>query len=116
MARRLSAYAREPAGISSAAMIASSRLEAAHAPRLTVCVAASSASEGARAPSTVETTQVSSDSVRISRRPRRSAAAPKTMARSPPIRTAASAFPCAAVPAPNSSAANVIVCVSRVPW
>ena len=42
--------------------------------------------------------------------------APRPMAMIPPIRTAASASPWAAVPAPNSSAAKVMVCVSSVPW
>ena len=65
-------------------MMAISTLDAAHAPRLTVWVVASTASDGASAPSTVDPMQISSDRVRIARRPRRSAHAPSTMASNPP--------------------------------
>jgi hypothetical protein len=95
--------------------MASIRPAAAHAPRLTVWVAARTARLGARAPASVDTMLASSAPVRIRRRPRRSAIAPSAMASSPPRRTAAKALPCAPVPAPNSSAANVIVWVSSVP-
>ncbi len=114
-ARRLRAYARAPAGISSAAMIAISTPAAAQAPRFTDCVAVSTASEGAAAPAAVAPMEVSMAAVRTSRRPRRSARAPRAMARSPPIRTAEKALPWPPEPTPNSSAAKVIVWVSNVP-
>ena len=95
--------------------MASSRPAAAHAPRLTVWVAASTARLGARAPAPWTAMQASSAPVRMRRRPRRSAIAPSAMASRPPSRTAAKALPCAPVDAPNWSAANVIVWVSSVP-
>ena len=85
-------------------------------PRLTAWVVASTARLGEKAPATVEPMHSSSDSSTSRRRPRRSAAAPRAMARNPPIRAHDRAAPWAVALLPNSSAANVIDWPSSVPW
>jgi hypothetical protein len=84
-------------------------------PRATTWLVASHSSDGARAPVAVSTQAIVAVASSTPRRPRRSASATSTTVMTTSARTTASASPWAALPASNSSAANVTVWVRIVP-
>ena len=87
------AKARDPAGISSTAMMLMTSTRAVEKARATVWLTPSAARFGASAPVAVTTQPATADHSSTRRRPRRSASATITAASSAPTRTAASITP-----------------------
>ena len=97
--------ARAPAGISSTAMIATSRATTVESARAKVWATPRNTMPGASAPRPVKRQAPMTAAISTERRPRRSANDTTTSDSSTPTRTDASSVPWAPVPAPNSSAA-----------
>ena len=109
------AKAREPAGISSTAMMLMTSTSAVENARATVWLTPRTARFGASAPVAVTTHPATADHCSTRRRPRRSADAAITRASRAPTRTAASITPTWPSVTPNSSLKKVLVWVSSVP-
>ena len=97
--------ARAPAGISSTAMIATSRATTVDNARENVWATPRKTIPGARAATPVKRQAPMTEAISTDRRPRRSANETITSDSSTPTRTEASSVPWAPVPAPKSSAA-----------
>ncbi len=109
------ANARDPAGISSTAMMLMTSTSAVEKARATVWLTPSVARFGASAPVAVTRQPATADHSSTRRRPRRSAVATITRASRAPTRTAASITPTWPSVTPNSCLKKVLVWVSRVP-